>query len=331
VFAQRVGYTEKHLTDLLSGKKPLNQETAIRPERVTGTPARIWNNLETGYRERLVRLAEKQKLSEHNDLLNTPAIKELFTRGIIEKSNDTPKRVEAVLRFFGAGSIQALFHSFESPQKIALRHSVTFESDPLSLATWLRLGEQEASKISCKPYNALGFRKALQAIRSLTVKKPEEFEPEMVKLCADAGVAIVFIPEIKGAKVHGATKWLAENKAMIILNLRGRKDDIFWFTFFHEAAHILEGNKEALIVDVIGNKGRKTASEQNADRFAAELLIPPKYQSELGILRSRADVCSFASRLGIAPGIVVGRLQHDRIIRNSWFNDLKKTFIWKSE
>jgi plasmid maintenance system antidote protein VapI len=331
VFAQRIGYPEKHLTDLLSGKKPLNQETAIRLERVTGTPARIWNNLETEYRERLVRLEEKQKLSERDDFLNAPAIKELFVRGIIEKSNDTAKQVDAVLRFFGVGSIQALLEALKVPHKVALRHSVTFESDPLSLATWLRLGEQQAAKLICKPYSETGFRNALQAVRKLTVKHPVEFVPEMVRLCADAGVALVFVPEIKGAMVHGATKWLANNKAMIILNLHGKKDDIFWFTFFHEAAHILESNKEALIVDVIGNKEKKTASEQRADRFAAEHLIQPQYQPELKTLRSKVEVCSFANQLGIAPGIVVGRLQHDGVIRNSLLNDLKRTFTWKSE
>jgi plasmid maintenance system antidote protein VapI len=59
VFAQRLGYSDEYLAGVLSGQIPLNTEIATRLEQVTGTPARIWNNLETGYRERLARLAER--------------------------------------------------------------------------------------------------------------------------------------------------------------------------------------------------------------------------------------------------------------------------------
>ena len=330
VFAQRIGYSERHLTGLLSGTMPLNQETAIRLERVTGTPARIWNNLENEYRERLVRLEEKQKLSDCSGFLNAPAIRELLSRGIIEESKgNTTKQVDAVLRFFGVGSIQALLDTCKAPRKTALRHSVAFESDPLSLATWLQIGEYEAKKLSCKPYDEARFHNALKTIRKLTVKEPNEFVPEMVRLCADAGIALVFVPEIQGAMVHGATKWLAEDRAMIVLNLRGKKNDIFWFTFFHEAAHILEGKKDALIIEVLGNKAKKTVREQRADQFAADFLIPSQYQTELKTLRSKAAVSLFANRLGIAPGIVVGRIQHDGVIDFTHLNALKKTFVWQ--
>ena len=329
VFAQRIGYTERRLTRLLSGNMPLNQEIAIRLERVTGTPARIWNSLETEYRDRLVRLEEKKVLLDRSNFLKEPAIKELFVREVLKKSEDTAKQVDAVLRFFGVGSIRALSETLKIPHKAALRHSIAFESEPLPLATWLRLGEHQAVQIPCKQYSDTAFRDALKAIRGLTVKHPEEFVPEMVRLCAEAGVALVFVPEIKGATVHGATKWLTENKAMIVLNIRGKKNDVFWFTFFHEAAHILDGNKDALIVDVLGNKAKKTESEHQADRFAADHLIPLQYQSELKTLRSKVDVCSFAQRLGIDPGIVVGRMQHDGLTRFNYFNDLKQTFVWQ--
>lgn len=151
-FAKRIGYSEKHLIAILSGKAPLNHEIAIRLERVTGTPARIWNRLEAEYRERLVRLEEKKKLEEHTDFLNASAIKELLNRKVIPKSENRAEQIDAVLRFFGVGSIQALFEALRVPQNIALRHSTAFEINPLALATWLRLGELQAEKIECKLY-----------------------------------------------------------------------------------------------------------------------------------------------------------------------------------
>jgi HTH-type transcriptional regulator/antitoxin HigA len=64
--------------------------------------------------------------------------------------------------------------------------------------------------------------------------------------------------------------------------------------------------------------------ETKADRFARDVLIPPKDAAELGRLKSTAAVRKFAVRIGIAPGIVVGRLQHDNFWTRSRGNDLKR-------
>ena len=47
-------------------------------------------------------------------------------------------------------------------------------------------------------------------------------------------------------------------------------------------------------------------------------------------LRSASlHVIAFAEKLGIASGIVVGRLQHDEHVYLSAFNDLKRKLDWK--
>jgi len=56
---------------------------------------------------------------------------------------------------------------------------------------------------------------------------------------------------------------------------------------------------------------------------------PPQYKYELAALRSKIEVKEFANELGIHPGIVVGRLQHDELIKPSWMNDLKVSFCIK--
>jgi hypothetical protein len=118
---------------------------------------------------------------------------------------------------------------------------------------------------------------------------------------------------------------------LVIQSLRYRTDDQFWFTFFHEAAHILLHGKRALFVDEAG--AEKTPAEDEADKFAADLLIPPTRCKELlasGPL-SRARVLAFAGEIGVAPGIVVGRLQHDKAIPFGWFQDVKRTFRFAGE
>jgi hypothetical protein len=111
----------------------------------------------------------------------------------------------------------------------------------------------------------------------LTQEGPEVFEPVMKKFCSEAGVALVFIPELPGIRLYGATRWLKPTKALIQLSFRGKSDDPFWFTFFHEAGHILlHGKKEVYIeVQEDGYREKKRISkEKEADLFAQGMLIP---------------------------------------------------------
>ncbi len=70
--------------------------------------------------------------------------------------------------------------------------------------------------------------------------------------CAAVGVAVVLVPELPGTRVSGATRWLTPGKALIQLSLRYKSDDQLWFTFFHEAAHVLLHGKRDLFIEDLG-------------------------------------------------------------------------------
>ena len=129
--------------------------------------------------------------------------------------------------------------------------------------------------------------------------------------------------------MSGATRWLTSQKAIFQLNLRYKTDDQLWFTFFHEAGHIIRHGKRAIFIDLEGSRS-DDVREQEANDFAADILIPPmKY---LKFIRkddlSRDSIMRFASEIEIAPGIVVGRLQHDRILPFNRRNYLKVRLEW---
>ena len=135
---------------------------------------------------------------------------------------------------------------------------------------WLRMGEIVAQKTKCQPYDANKFKEALNTIRALTKESPEVFEPELKRLCAEAGVVVVFAKELPKLRTSGATWWFNANKAVIQLSLRYKCNDQLWFSFFHEAGHILKhGKKEFFIEDSIVNE-----KEKEADEFASNFLIP---------------------------------------------------------
>ena len=155
------------------------------------------------------------------------------------------------------------------------------------------------------------------------------FLPQLQALAGAAGVAVVFVPAPPGCRVSGATQWLSPERALIALSLRHKSNDHLWFTLFHEAGHILKHGKKATFVD--GLDAVHEEHETEADRFAADQLIPPAAAQKLQGLRSEQEVKAAAMALGIAPGIVVGRLQHEGWLPRTDLNGLKVSYRWPEE
>jgi len=328
--AERTGRPKKTINEIIAGKAAITAETALQLERVLGVPASFWNNLERNYRESLARLKEEEKLEKQIEWLNKFPFMVLENMGWIPREDTPIKKLKALLSFFAVAGIEEWNKIWGAPQG-AYRESKAFQSHPEAIATWLRKGEIEAAQISAQAYHSRSFQTALRKIRSLTDKPPEVFEPKMREVSAQAGVAVVFVPEIRGTHVYGVTRWLKATKALIQMSLRGKADDHLWFTFFHEAGHILLHGKDEMFIEASENgykeSGRKE-KEGQADRFSQDFLIPPgEYQS---FLEARdfglSAIRRFAKEIGVAPGIVVGRLQHDEIIPFSHGNSLKKRF-----
>lgn len=327
--AIRTGLTPKTINQIIKGEHPLSRETAIKLERATGVPTRMWNTLEMNYREGLARIADHKRLEAALDHLKAIPVRELIRRGAIEGTKDKVELLARVLRFFGVSGWNEWEQVGQTKQAAAFRTSKRLAQEPGPTLTWLRLGELAAQAISCRPYDRDAFVEALCVARSLTMELPAAFKPELVDLCAGAGVAVVFVPQIRGCPAHGVTRWLTPEKALVQLSLRYRSDDQFWFSFFHEAGHVLYSPKRAITVDL---DGARDAADERADRFAANLLIPSKHAASLRELRSEDDIRRFARRIGIAPGIVVGRLQKEgRIPYSSRLNALKRRFVWRTE
>ncbi len=321
--ATRTNVTVQTLNRIFKGEQPISYETSNKLELATGVPARMWNNLEAQYREQLAKLKEREQLESELDWLTNIPVNELIKRNAIEPKNDKALILREALKFFGVSSASA-WHNIWLKPEVAARRSQCFETRPGPAATWIRLGEIQAQQIVCRDYNKNQFYKALEKIKGLTVKRPNEFIPEMISMCADSGVAVALVPEMKKVPWHGATKWLSATKAMIMLNLRGKAEDQFWFSFFHEAGHVLNDSKKDLFI----NDGKEDdPNERKANAFAAEFLIPSKYDQIISYLRSKADVIRIAHELQIAPGIVAGRFQ--RLTKKwAYFKGLIRSFHW---
>ena len=323
--AERMGLTPKTVNLIIKGKAPLTQQTAMLLERVTSVPARIWNNLECNYREQLARIASHKQLEKQLTWLKEIPTKELIARGAVSATSDRVTLLDQILKFFGVASVDAWNEGWSDGQ-FAFRKSHQVAANDGKLASWLRLAELHGQQMSAAKYSKENFGKVAKAARELTTTEPAVFVEKLIDSFASAGVALCLEPEIPGAKISGAAKWLSPDKALIAVNLRGKKNDLFWFTLFHEVGHILNDSKKETYIDIAYSDDPQ---EKKANHYARDLLILPAQSQRLTALRSRGEVVAFAKQIGIAPGIVIGRLQHEKIIPYSYLNDLKETFEWE--
>jgi HTH-type transcriptional regulator/antitoxin HigA len=326
--AGRTGRTKKTVNEIVTGKAPIEPETALQLERVLGIPARFWNNAERHYRDYIVRQAERERLERQVQRLNSFPVKAMCNLGWLPKRTDQLEALSDVLNFFGAATFEAL-DQIDQQTCAAFRQSAVHRVDSCAVLAWLRKGELDARAIACQAFDKDQFRSGLSQIRSLTLHPIAEAVPETVRLCAASGVAVVFVPELPGTRTWGATRWLTPDKALIQLSARGKTDDQLWFTFFHEAGHILLHPKKDIFIELDDTVDSR---EDEADRFAADWLIPPNtWQLARRLrLKSAFEIQSFAKQYQVAPGILVGRMQREKLIPWKNLNGLKTRLTFKA-
>lgn len=336
--AERTGLSRKTINGIINGKEPLTHETALQLEKVFRVPARFWANLQANFDEATARLKERERLQSFRHWIKECGIPyaELAKRGVVPNSREPIERLSAVLRFFGVAAPEAFAsvwddceeaYSFRKSEKVA-RHFG-------AIAAWVRLGELEAEAIETAPFEKKKLEASLAAMRSMSLLPYEQFQHDLVARCAEVGIALVFVPGIKGAPIYGATRWITPRRAIVQLSLRGKDDGNLWFTFFHELGHILLHDKKKVFLEL--DKAEDNKQEEEANQFARDLLIPenqleeflarnPRKNSDGFSMLSKKAIRAFAESLDLPPGVVVGRLQKDKIIPHTHCNDLKQRF-----
>jgi len=335
--ADRMGRPIKTINEIIKGKAAITPETALQLERVLHVPARFWNNLEMNFRDTLARIEERSLLQEQLAWLKKIPVKFMVSFGWIQKKSNPIEQLEQVLAFYSVASIKGWEKVWDKKLGCAykFRKSEKIEADEIALSAWLRAGQVEASSMQCEPYDANKFETILPEIRKLTNSSPDIFVPELKKICASTGVAVVFIRELPKVPVNGVTHWLSSKKAIIQLSLRYKTDDHLWFSFFHEAGHVLmHGKRDFVDDDIIQNEDFNDEEsrqwEDEANLFASKIIIPQAAYEYFLECRSftESSVVRFAKSQGISAGIIVGRLQHDGYIPFNRLNHLKQKFQW---
>lgn len=314
--AARINLSAKHVNQVIKGTASLTFDMALRLERTLGTPASFWNRLEANHQDQRVReRARIEWARDHLGWLRRFPIPALIERGVLYADDSDVTMLERLLAFFQVADPEAYERTWAEPVAAGFRRAQHINVDPYATAVWLRLGERSAGNSVCQPYDVVAFAKLLPTLRGLTLLSDREAFAVLRRECAAVGVAVEFEPELPGCRACGAAKLITPAKALILLSGRYRFHDIFWFAFFHEAAHLILHPKRRMIVDLDLSGDDADGQESTANAYAASALIPDEYADQLTERTTARRAAEIAQAIGVAPGIVAGRLSH---LQNNW-------------
>jgi HTH-type transcriptional regulator / antitoxin HigA len=334
--ARRTGLTPKTVSEICNGKAPITPPTALALEKVFQRPAHLWLNLQRQFDEAEARrreLARSAQWKEWTRKFPLKAMKRLRF-SLPARHSD----VDALLNFLGVSSPDS-WRAVWNAAEVAYRQTRRFTTSVESISAWVRETELVAGELQLAEFNEQLVRSSIEKLRRLTRERAEEVMEPVQKLCAAAGIAVVWVPELPHTGISGCARWLAEKKALIGLTLRYKTDDQMWFTFFHELGHLLLHRKRCSFV--LDNAAEDLSDrvvdpemqqyEAEANRFAADTLIPPHALDEFikGRRFTSDSIHEFAEAIGIGPGVVVGRLQFERLLALHQGNALKQKLDWK--
>ncbi|WP_454852761.1 HigA family addiction module antitoxin [Rhizobium binxianense] len=325
-FARLADMSPKHVSTIINGTNPVTAETALKLERVLGMKASIWTGLQAKWDLHEAQTANASKIIDFEEILANFPIKELKDRGALPSTKDAGQLLNNLLDFFGVGGPHA-FDARLANLAVHHRQSKAFETNKYHVAAWLLLGERKAREMNLRSFDSAKFADAIQEIRTLTVTEPTVFYSRMVELCQSAGVAFVLEKPISKTCLFGSARWIEGERAIIQMSLRMKSNDHFWWTFFHEAAHITLHKGQAFADD---KGGEGDGLELEADAWAEDVLVGKDRFAAFKRTKPRSEkaIRDFAIEAGVHPGIVVGMLQHSGIVPYKNLNGLKARFEW---
>jgi HTH-type transcriptional regulator/antitoxin HigA len=248
--------------------------------------------------------------------------------------------VEALLDFFGVSSPEGWLTAWKAAP-VAFRQTQLFDPHEEAVSAWVREAEIVASGLTLADFDEGRLRSSIDELRRLTRKPIDEALEQAQAICSRAGLALVLVPELPGTRISGCARWLSETHALVGLTIRYKTDDQLWFTFFHEIAHILlHRDRQSFVIDnAAEDMGDEVVDpemakyEEEANRFAADTLIPPDALAEFLRLHRKTltndEIHDFAESIGIGPGTLIGRLQHDGVLKHWQGNELKQKLNWE--
>jgi len=318
-FALRTGKPEKTIIAVLKGESSLTPEMAIRFEKVTQIPATFWINKQARYNEYVARKKHEKAIAGAVEWARQFPYAEMAKLNWVASTRNAEEKARNLLIYFGIASQSAWKRLYvETELKVAAYTSLKQSHQPHAISAWLRQGELQAKQGEPPVFDVKKLKSNIPAMRQLMVEQPVNFFEQLQELCLQTGVVLLFTPKLPKVPLSGSTRWL-NNTPLIQLTARYKKNDSFWFTFFHELGHIILHGKKYISLEKVDFAAADPEKEEEAHQFAISQTFTNDQERE--ILQKEnitgQDIIDYAKKFNTHPAMIVGRLQHDGHIHYS--------------
>ena len=315
-FALRTGKPEQTIIAVLKAESSITPEMAILFENVTKIPAHFWINKQARYNEYKAREKRKIAIEQAENWARSFPYSEMAKHNWVPATRNIKEKTINLFSYFAVSSDEAWDKLYlESKLKVAAYTSLKHTLEPHAISAWLRQGEIQAEQIQALTFNPKMFKRNLSKIKVLMAHHSTGFFKQLQELCVEAGVKVFYTPKLPKAPISGSTRWI-NNTPIIQLTARYNQNDRFWFTFFHEAGHILLHGKKYISLEGIDFSEADPVKEKEAHEFAEQWTLSPNQEKEViaAMPLNKNKIQTLAEKFNTHPAIIIGRLQHKKLI-----------------
>lgn len=314
-FAIRLGTTPKTISKIVNGEANLSKDIALKLSNMLGTSIDLWLNLQSTYDKKLLEIQNMRNFDEEKVILDYIDYNYFVNLGIVEKTRSSKEKIVNLRNYLVISNLKVLLQS-EFLVNYRTATSTVSEKNIINSKVWLQTAINFGKKIKVNDFDAQKLENYVPEIRSMTVKSPAQFMPRLREIFNECGVTFVLLPYLKNSNINGAVTWVNQNKVILALNDRRNYADTFWFSLFHEIKHVLQQKHKQLFISEIKNdlSSLDDRLEKEANDFASDTLISRQEYKSFLEQKNFSDeaIRAYAAKIGIQPGILLGRLQHDK-------------------
>lgn len=312
-FAEITGISRRQIINLIKGKSGITIESATAIANAFGQEPLTWMNLQISY-ELAMTAKHNRGIEKKAKIYSKVPLREIVKRSWISDRKSVDELEAEVCRFLRIKSIDD-----QCQMSVAARKSSSYEShNPAQIAWYCRVRELAESAPCAKVYQESRFEELISKLSALTAY-PEDIA-NVPTVLSDFGIRLVLVEHLRTTLIDGVAHWINDFSPVIGMSLRQGRIDNFWYTLMHELVHIKYRDEEHVDSDINHTpEDEETVDiERRANSEAADYLVP-KQKMDSFIQRHyplfyTTKIVQFAQARKVHPGIVVGQLQHRKLV-----------------
>jgi addiction module HigA family antidote len=317
---------EKTISKVVNGTSALTPDMAIAFETVLGLPAQFWMNLQRDFDETSARLNHVVNCQNAQEWARLFPYSKMVELEWVSKTSKAEEKAHHLLNFFAVTTEAAWTKSYvDGGLRVAARLDLANNAKKHAITAWLRKGELLSKDVKLPDFSKAQLKKIIPELKALMILGKSGFFNELQAICASAGICAILVPSLPSATILGCSRWI-NGMPVIQMSERYKRYDRFWFTFFHEIAHVLLHGSTYVSLEMNYYEADAEPKEKEANEWAGQLLFSNEdlqRLKQMDYLKVKV-VKDFAKEINTHPSIIVGRLQREKLIEyNDWiFNDM---------